>query len=410
MRLSQLFIFFCRCLTFAALLLPSVPTHAAGVDLHAHLFMKSGLGPLFSGEFNDPLKAENWKSRFQSQINSEAVIRSGLDIIVVSLYAHPFLVWDRRNSIRRQLSQAADFVRQNPGWIIAKDPTSARKALSQKKQVLILSLEGASGILETDADIREFVEEGGIRIVTFFHLTDDSLGGAALLNGLRGIASPWALLKSMISGKTGTYGEYLNTGGITDTGLALFKKLLSRKVWIDLAHAPDLAWPVVLPILELSKQPLLVTHTSIREHLPMERTLSWPQVDFIAKSGGILGLMPSEEMLGKNSQSIQCLPDTSKNRPSPSSFIMQFLTLSSKLGDGHVMLGSDFNGGIYHLSPESVACSASFEEKGYWNLGQSAEVLRTIEKFSGYSVNSSKMAESFLNAWETAFNGSTSTQ
>ena len=50
---------------------------------------------------------------------------------------------------------------------------------------MILALEGASGIIETDEDLAEFVDRDGIRIVTLIHLTDDEFGGAAFLKGYR---------------------------------------------------------------------------------------------------------------------------------------------------------------------------------------------------------------------------------
>src|SRR4051812_6206202 len=75
--------------------------HANTVELHAHLFMKEGMGWLFKGDFNGPLQAENWKSRFSSQANPETLEQSGLDIVVATLYAHPLFTWSLRDSIRR---------------------------------------------------------------------------------------------------------------------------------------------------------------------------------------------------------------------------------------------------------------------------------------------------------------------
>ena len=159
------------CLSWIILFLlsSSTPAWAVGIELHAHFFMKQGMTWLFRGDFNGPLCAKDWTSRLSSQINPDSLERSKLDLIVVTLYAHPLLTRSLRDSIRLQIHQLKKFLAVHPQWIMAKTPFEAQEALRSGHQVIILALEGGSGVLENEQDMREFIDEHGIRIVT--HLT-----------------------------------------------------------------------------------------------------------------------------------------------------------------------------------------------------------------------------------------------
>src|SRR5690606_26901719 len=125
----------------------------------------------------------------------ETLRESGIRILVAALYAHPLMTWDLRDSIRRQIAQAERFVKENPEWVLVRDAIETRKVLAEGKRALILSLEGAAGILESEKDLHEFIDERGIRIVTLLHLIDDHFGGAAFLRGAAILANPWAALR-----------------------------------------------------------------------------------------------------------------------------------------------------------------------------------------------------------------------
>jgi len=167
------------------------------IDLHSHLFMKDGLGVLFSGKFSEKLHAHKWSDGFSSQANAETLEASHLGLVVVSLFASQPYVLNTRDSIRKQIALAEEFVKSHSDWVIARSASEAEKAIAAGKRVLVLSLEGASSILETDADIHEFIDEKGIRIVTFSHLMDDEYGGSALLASYHALSDPLGWLKAV---------------------------------------------------------------------------------------------------------------------------------------------------------------------------------------------------------------------
>src|SRR5262249_40782394 len=125
-------------------LLETSPYHyvseAATLELHSHLFMNEGV-PIFHGDFfaND-LEVEDWKSEFRSQANVETLERSGIGLLVATMYAHPLMPGGRKAAILKQLGSARRFVAEHPDWVIATEPENARSALALGKRVLVLAL------------------------------------------------------------------------------------------------------------------------------------------------------------------------------------------------------------------------------------------------------------------------------
>ena len=91
--------------------------------------MKEGMTWGFTGDFNEELRAHDYKDKFSSQANPASLEKSGIGIVVATLYAHPLFVRSLRDSIREQVKLAQDFVHAHPNWVIAKSPSEARSAL-----------------------------------------------------------------------------------------------------------------------------------------------------------------------------------------------------------------------------------------------------------------------------------------
>jgi microsomal dipeptidase-like Zn-dependent dipeptidase len=386
-------------------------TEGAGIELHAHLFMKKGMTWLFHGGFHEPLQAHDWRSRLSSQVNPEALERSKLDLVVATLYAHPFLTLSLRDSIRNQIQELKLFLREHPNWILAKTPSEAQEGLRAGKKIFLLALEGGSGILETEEDLREFVDQEGIRIVTFLHLTDDHWGGVAFLKGFRALASPWAFFMSLIHPDfqplEGGSRVRLNRQGLTPQGRQALTRLLKHRVWIDFTHASDASQEEMRTQLPHSQYPILYTHTVLRRFHKAERGLSEAQLNTVAQSHGYLGLIPSEEFL--------------ENTPSPSpqcqggilAFAHQYQLLASVLGESSIATGSDYNGGITHLRPlqhcHTVHTAFTENDKGFWEIGQSLTLWKTLQELGVWHPQTSLLeedhthVETFISTWARAW-------
>jgi microsomal dipeptidase-like Zn-dependent dipeptidase len=413
---SLLFTFFIFLLSHFLLPLQSqamevnLPAHLenASVELHAHLFMKEGMGWLFSGHFNEPLHAQSWKNSFSSQANPLTLDLSGIGILVVALYAHPLLTWNLRESIRSQIDLAEDFVKNHDGWTIARTPQEAKKSLEAGQRVLVLSLEGASGILETEEDLDEFIEERGIRIVAPLHLMDDSYGGVAFLKGFRSFTTPISRVIQFFRKTKDAEGIPINPYGLTNRGRQLVHSLLERNVWIDLAHSSDHAQKEMIPLLRQAGQPLLYTHTVLRSQHPAERALSNPQLTAIKESGGIIGLVPSSLLLnGTKSQHLQCQSTQCQKSCQRGfhAFIQHYQEATRILPLEAVFLGSDFNGAIPGLPPNGgCKTHTALDQGGFWNIAQNSELWRAVKKAGVDAPDPlSLQIESFLGRWSKVF-------
>ncbi|MCC7441742.1 MAG: membrane dipeptidase [Bdellovibrionales bacterium] len=365
----------------------------ASVELHAHLFMKEGMPLFVRGEFFGELGASSWKDRFSSMATPELLRDSGIGVLVVSLYAHPLMVLDLRDSVRRQIKLANQLLRDHPEWVMPRDGAEALEAFRKGKRILILALEGAAGVLETDGDLREFIDREGIRIVTLLHLTDDRFGGVAFLRGLMSLASPWAWVRTLFDGP-GPDGTRVNDRGLTQDGEGLAKKLMDRGVWIDLAHSSDLAQARLAELHAERGLPHLVTHTALRSHLGAERGISDAQLRALGSSGGALGLMPSPELY-------RATPGLKEGcTGGVHSLARQHAEAAAAAGPEAVSLGTDYTGGIPHLPPSPCPTGTTLDTEGFWNIGQAAEVWRSLQA-AGAPVPQrlGSTAEKFLTTW-----------
>jgi microsomal dipeptidase-like Zn-dependent dipeptidase len=334
--------------------------------------------------------------------NPEALERSGNAIVVAALYANPLFVTSLRNSIRKQIELARRFVKEHPNWIIAESAAQARSALLSGKRVLVLALEGASGIIDNEDDLSEFVDHGGIRIVNLLHLTDDEYGGVAFLPGINVLSSPWAWFKGLFSSHRDEQGVKVNPNGLSDQGRIAARAMIKHGVWLDLAHASDAAQADLLPIASEGGRPLLYTHTALRKYMKAERGITDAQLEKVKASGGIVGAMPAETMLtGTPSDDCDCARSPKACGPFQE-FLTQYGELVSKLGPDSVAIGSDWNGGVKHLPP-SCGTGTALDHEGLWNIGQTAELWQAMAN-AGAPVPKplGRTVARFLDAWERA--------
>ena len=381
----------------------------AQIDLHAHLDMKPGVGPLLFGNSKQIIQAESWDTRLRSKASLESLdpLHSP-KIIVVSLYGHPYLsnfghfdlLKNVQDALEKEYNDIKEFVdKHTENFGIAKTPTEARALLTQKKIVFILSIEGAYGALETEADYKKWIDERGVAIITPFHLTEDHFGGTALLRPWAAIFnSPLSFLESLLITNFSCLSTFCQSPmGVKPDGDLLIRNLLARKVWIDLAHANEMEVREILPELEAKHLPLLITHTQIREVFPAERGVGNLETDYLTKNGGMIGLMPTEDYIAHGMKA----PPSGCNE-GIAFFRDIFQYTQKRLGEGHVALGSDSNAPIQGLSPRcktaiSKDSQSELEQKGYMNYLQWNELGDYISQDVNWNT---KIIEAFLSTWE----------
>ena len=379
-------------------------THAAdgSVDLHAHLFMDRGLGWMFNGDFDSPLQANSWDDELSSKINAESLEASGLDVVVVALFAHPVFRADMRQSVREQIALVERFIASHEQWSLARNAADVKRITDAGGRAMVLSLEGASGVLESEQDLREFIDQRGISIVTELHLVDDRYGGAALLDDSKHAANPHALVDQLLDPNVDDHGLQRNRMGLTPLGKRLAIELIKRGVWIDLTHASDAAMTELATLVELAKQPLLFTHTSLRQLRPIERALSDDMLHRVARSRGIIGLIPTEDAFQRAPASDAFCPEGCSSlqcRGSVHAFARMYQRVAAVVGADSVMLGSDHNGAMRHLRP---ACGTGTEldaEAGLFHIGQTPQLWGALRKLGAPVPPAGVQLARFIDAW-----------
>ncbi len=375
-------------IVFTAFILSFTFAQAQGIDVHNHLFLDLGVPKWFyRGCFECPLAAKDWSSLRGSKANEETLKKSNLNIVVASIYAVSFGFRDMKESVRAQIAAAREFANRNPDWVIARSAANAEDALKKKKKVLVLSLEGADGIIKNEADIQEFFVKGPISIVTPLHLSDDEFGGAAIMDSFGKFLNLGPFLSSWWAGST-SEGVTANKLGLTERGKWLVEKLIEAKVWVDLAHGSDLAQRSIIEMLKKKKLPLFYSHTVLREYHGAERGLAKWQIEELKSSGGFVGILPSRNYLN-GTPHYEC---------DFRAFFYQFRKLSAAIGKNSVGIGSDFNAPLEHLAP-GCGGDENIDQEGFWRPDQITSLWNLLNTFQAGVADPKGQVTQFLKLW-----------
>ena len=164
----------------------------------------------------------------------------------------------------------------------------------------LLSLEGAHAL---DGKIKNLdkMYQAGFRILGLTHFFDNEIGGSA--HGLK-------------------------KEGLTEFGRKVVKQAQAMHMLIDLSHASS---KLIEDVLEISTQPILVSHTGVKGTCNRSRNLTDNQILSVAKTGGLIGIgfWPTA-VCGQNVKDIAQAAHYAKNIA----------------GIEHIALGSDFDGAV----------------------------------------------------------------
>ena len=175
-----------------------------------------------------------------------------------------------------------------------------RRQSGEDVTAAMLGLEGAHA-LEGRLENVDDLYNAGFRMVGLAHFFDNEFAGSA---------------------------HGVDRGGLTPLGRELVRKLESKKIAIDLAHAST---QTIDDVLQMAQRPVMVSHAGVRATCDNQRNLSDDHLRRIAKTGGIIGIAYFEfAVCGKDADAI-------------ARSIRHAVDVA---GIDHVALGSDFDGGI----------------------------------------------------------------
>lgn len=345
----------------------------AKVDLHSHLAMEKMLSPIFKGKLLETAAATDWKSRFKSRADFESLEKSGLKIIVVAISIHT--LWgDPEKQIDDQIALLKEFCTRHPNWKIVAEPYEAEEAIKNNQKVFVLSLEGAP-YFQDKALFDRVINNHPIRVVTPIHFTDfkQIMGRPARQDGLFG----WLLDKYFYF-----FGHNVP---ITVQGKELLTQLIEKKIWVDLSHAtPD----YIKYFLQVRPKnyPSLVTHTVLRKYLGHDRGIDEDLLVEIAKDGGLVGLLATNDMLANTPEDKF---DCKKNYQ----FVTQWNELREKLKWEQLLVGSDLNAPIPSLPPSDglVDCQGKSVQLGWTTAAELPGIL---------NLESPQAVDFFIQTWK----------
>jgi len=163
-----------------------------------------------------------------------------------------------------------------------------------------LGIEGAHA-LDGNLDNVDRLFDAGFRMMAPTHFFDNDIGGSA---------------------------HGVEKGGLTDKGKEMIRRMESKRMIVDVAHASA---RTIDDVLAIATRPVFVSHSGVRGTCDNQRNLSDEQLKGIARTGGVIGIgYWDTAVCGTDAQAIA-----------------KAIRYSSNLiGVDHIGLGSDFDGAV----------------------------------------------------------------
>jgi membrane dipeptidase len=295
------------------------------VDMHAH--------PLLDTYYISA-RWPRLPSPFGSRLSLDALRKGRVNVVVSSLY--PFWFPARGSA---HLQRCRDIIELVEAYLAEHDdlvslvrtPGGVEGALAQGKIAFIHAVEGGH-VLEGRGENLETLYNWGVRSLTLTHFVNNDIAATAF--------DP----RRKLPGRD----------GLTPFGQEVVAEMNALGMIVDLTHSSERAfWQV----MELTEDPVIVSHTGVRRYAPWEVCLSDEQIRAIAENGGVIGIIFSPFSLKWFGLGADV-----------GTLIDNVLHVCRLVGADHVGLGSDFNGtnivkGIKDAG-DFPAIRAGLEERG----------------------------------------------
>lgn len=163
-----------------------------------------------------------------------------------------------------------------------------------------LGIEGAHA-LDGNLDNVDRLFDAGFRMMAPTHFFDNDIGGSA---------------------------HGVDKGGLTDKGKEMIRRMESKRMIVDVAHASA---KTIDDVLAIATRPVFVSHSGVRGTCDNQRNLSDDQLKGIARTGGVIGIgYWDTAVCGTDAEAIA----------------KAIRYTANLVGVDHVGLGSDFDGAV----------------------------------------------------------------
>lgn len=187
--------------------------------------------------------------------------------------------------------------------LLARNGADVRTAKASGRVALVLGMEGAEGL------------GGSLRALRAFYRL-----------GLRVMGLTWNRRNEAAEG----IGDMQAGGGLSRFGLDLVRECDRLGILLDLSHLSPAG---VMAVVATAQRPIVATHANAAAVHAHPRNLDDRQLEAIAATGGVIGVVPVPPFLG-------AYEDTAPLEP----LFVHLDHMISVVGDDHVGLGLDFDG------------------------------------------------------------------
>ena len=216
---------------------------------------------------------------------------------------------------------------------IALDSDDVRRILAKDKKVIMIGVENAYSMGLDTSNVRKFWEKGA-RYVSLTH------------NGH----------SQFSDSNTGEFDGTSMHNGLSDLGKELVELLNYYGIMIDISHPSKEA---IRQMTELSKAPVIASHSSARALRDHPRNVDDEQLKWIKENGGVI----QTTALGS------FLTDRDDPPANMDDFMDHIDYMVEKIGIDHVGISSDFDGGGgiigWEDASETMNVTSALRERGY---------------------------------------------
>lgn len=195
---------------------------------------------------------------------------------------------------------------------IAYTPEQVRKLKVKGKSCVILALENGYP-LGLDINRVDSFYRAGARYITLCHNYTNDLCDASRY--------PYALHR-----------DSPQHGGLSEFGKEVVVRMNELGMMVDVSHAST---STLMDVIELSKAPILATHSAVRAIKEHQRNLTDDEIKAIAATGGVIQVATGR----------WCLTNAPKSETSVKHLADHIDHIKNLVGPEHIGLGTDFDGG-----------------------------------------------------------------
>ncbi|NLW16274.1 MAG: membrane dipeptidase [Firmicutes bacterium] len=274
----------------------------------------------------------------EGHIDLPRLKEGGVDVQFFAAYIEPIFKPDRALKRTMQIFDAffTELEANSDSMLLATTVQDIITAKEQGKIAAVLAIEGGEAL------------EGDMGVLRMFHRL-----------GVRSIGLTWNERNDIADG----VGDSRSNGGLSAFGAAVIEEMNRLGILVDVSHLSDAGfWDVI----EISKHPIIASHSNARAVCNHRRNLNDEQIQALAKNGGVMGMNFAAGFVKED------------GKPTLDDLLDHIDHIVQLVGPHHVGLGSDFDG--IGATPEGLndVTAMPLITEGLLKRGYSDEHIRLI--------------------------------